>query len=128
MSKELALKDLKEFLSTYKEDFDKNLHRAYQDYMESKIRNGAFQYVLSRHDNLYIILSEEIEKIIKKHNADLLHLYKVAVNLTIDFRYIVREEKRFLDWVCWWNFFRNKGFTEINPFFRIPAIPITVVP
>lgn len=89
--------------------------------MSGDIPHGAYSYVLSRHENLLVILGKMVngetgEKIIPKP----LSAYEVAAWLTIDLRSGTKDEKLIEDW---WKFFRAHGFTGTHKLFEIPIIP-----
>ena len=98
------------------------MHEANEEYMKGFISNGAFKYVLSRHDNLSIILSEKIEEIMRERSISILELHVIASSITIDTRCILKQERKFHEWSNWLKFFQERGFVKLHPLFRNPII------
>lgn len=92
-----------------------NLQAANQEYLEGKISNGAFNYVLMRHAMACQILSD--------HDNDGETLWRSAATLTIDLQSICQDLKRddFLN--MWIEAFKKEGFTSTHSFLDYPVRP-----
>jgi len=108
-----TIDDFKELLKKVEPALTSNLTLAHDEYMKGELSNGAYQYVLSRHHNLFVCINSE--------SSELDDYLLASSQLTIDLQRCVKdkllEESIFNEWI---EFYKNNGFKGTHEFFDIP--------
>jgi hypothetical protein len=115
----MELQALKASLNRVLPILNANLSAAYNEYMDCTIAAGAYGYVRSRHETALAVISRE--------DIDPEQAYKACAAVTMDISSGIAlmddatdAEEKLNDW---WKCYREAGFTDIHPFFKIPVQP-----
>ena len=98
---------------------DQNISETHKEYMSGNLPAGAWRYVLGRHNTALNILDVPEESA----DADTTKFYfTTATWLTIDLRYICKQNEDNAPLERWLQFFVDNGFTETISVFNVPKM------